>query len=153
MKPIERMLLLVDEGEAAERARDEALTLARQLGATLRLVHVLPAWTPPIADVPLADAVSQLEFDEAARGRAQSLLGSARSHAEAAGVACEIALIEGADPVPALCAQVHEAGCQLMVAGTGSKSLIWSLLGGDPVPGLIRRSTVPVLVCGPSDQP
>jgi nucleotide-binding universal stress UspA family protein len=116
-------------------------------------VHVLPLWTPPIADVPLGDAIGQAEFDTAARHRAQTLLQAATERARSAGLNATSQLLDGAQPVQALCDHLAGSACQLLVVGTDSRSLVWSLLGGDPVPGLIRHACVPVLVCGPRGRP
>ncbi len=143
------LLVLVDEGPASQRAIDEALRLAQRLQAGLLFVHVLPQWNAPIADVPIADAVSQQAFDDCARGKGRGLLEGACAVAVAAAVPARSLLASGPEPVQAVCELAQQEGCELIVVGTGSANAVWRLLGGDPVPGLISRAPVPVLVCRP----
>lgn len=142
-----RLLVLLDDGSAAQRAVDAALHWAGRLHAELLFVHVLPQWQAPIADVPIGDAVSQQSFDACARQQGQALLDEACARAQAVGLGRHSLLLAGGDAVQLVCELALREACELIVVGTGSANAVWRLLGGDPVPGLISRSPVPVLVC------
>lgn len=142
-----RLLVLLDDGGAAQRAVDTALHWAGRLQSELLFVHVLPQWQAPIADVPIGDAVSQTSFDDCARQQGETLLAAACARATAAGLGARPLLLSGADAVQKVCDLAVREACELIVVGTGTANAVWRLLGGDPVPGLISRAPVPVLVC------
>lgn len=143
------LLVLVDDGAAAQLAIATALGWAPRLGCELLFVHVQPQWNAPIADVPIADAVSQQAFDDCAQRQGEALLQAALQRAQAAGLPARSLMLTGSEPVQPLCEIAQREGCEAIVVGTASANAIWRLLGGDPVPGLISRAPVPVLVCRP----
>jgi len=143
------LLLLLSEGAAGVAARAQALLLARELDAPLIGVYLLPTWTAPIADVPLADAVTQQAFQASARAQAEVLMRTAGAEASAAGVNWQPLIHPAAQAVPTLCELAVQRRCRFLIVGTDSHNAVWRLLGGDPVPGLISHAPVPVLVCKP----
>ena len=143
------LLVLVDDGAAAQQAIATSLAWAPRLGSALLFVHVQPQWNAPIADVPIGDAVSQQAFDDCAQRQGLALLEAASDRAQAAGLRARSLLLAGSEPVQPLCEIAQREGCAAIVVGTASSNAVWRLLGGDPVPGLISRAPVPVLVCRP----
>lgn len=143
------LLLWITDGAAGTAATAQALDLARALDAELHGAYLLPVWTAPIADVPLADAVSQQAFDASARAQGEALLADAAAQARAAGVRWRPHLLPGQYPVSTVGELARTLACRCIVVGTDSHNAVWRLLGGDPVPGLISHAPVPVLVCKP----
>lgn len=140
-----RILVGVDGSAASQRGLAEAVRLARQGGAELRIVHVLGelALMAGVPEAAYLDAV----LAEARRGGEQ-VVAKARAAAEAAGVAAEAELVEtvGRSIGDVLANEVVRWRADLVVLGThGRRGLRRMVLGSD-AESVVRTSPVPVLL-------
>jgi nucleotide-binding universal stress UspA family protein len=144
-----RILVPLDGSDTAERGLTEALGLARSLGASLQLLHVVVDlnW---MVDPMLLTAPADLRAE--LRGFGQALLAKAAGRCEAAGVVAQTRLREaaGASPGQAIVDEVGTSGCDAIVMGThGRKGAARLLLGSDAA-WVAHASPVPVLLVRPN---
>jgi len=136
---VNRILVAVDDGEAALNATDAAIRLAGQLGATLAFLNVIPdALTPP----------SELGFIhphtmEQRHERAQALLRLRRDRAS--DVPSDQILRSGivADQIVAA---AKEWNADLIVVGNHARPLVERLLLSNTTKAVLHRAPCPVLV-------
>lgn len=143
----QRIVAGVDGSAQAEHALRQAVSLAKSLGAALRIVHVVDmSWLQVAPELGLDVA----PIARARRAEGERVLAAATQSARAEGVGAEGRLIETATPVqqPAA-ALVEEAAswpADLVVLGARGRSGVERLLLGSMADGVARRSTVPVLL-------
>ncbi len=141
-----RILVAVDGSDTSGRALHEAIGLARDQRAGLRIVYAIDAVnvnagaefsTPPDMEAWWAEA-----------GR--EILDQARKQAEEAGVGAETRLIEidklGLGIPGAIIEEAKTWPADLVVAGTHGRTGLGHLLMGSVAEGIVRGSPVPVLL-------
>jgi nucleotide-binding universal stress UspA family protein len=142
MTTIQRIVVATDFSDLADTVVDQALDLAKQLGASLTLVH---AYEIPIYGFPDGVLVAPADLASRLGTAAQTQLdGLALRHAER-GVPLKTVLRMGAawDEINAV---AEETGADLIVVGThGRRGLARALLGST-AERVIRTATRPVFV-------
>lgn len=140
-----RILVPVDGSPTSRRGMEEAVNLAKTLGAAVRLVHIVDE-TPLTLNPETASATGSLMEQFAANGR--QVLAEAEAAAKAAGIPVSTSMHENiagrvADRV------LEEAAswpADLVVMGThGRRGLSHAVLGSD-AEAVVRSATVPVLL-------
>lgn len=141
-----RILVAVDGSHTAERALQEAIKLAVNLRAQLRIVHVVDIVSLTLRlEVPNPTAI----WDAIIKG-GQAILYKAGAVANEAGVAVETGLIEidtldhRIPEMIAADADVWRA--DLIVIGTHGRRGLSHLLLGSVAEGMVRVATKPVLL-------
>jgi nucleotide-binding universal stress UspA family protein len=140
-----RILVAVDGSEIAGGALAEAVGLARDAGATLRIVHVIeePA-------INLEPGFDYNHFHRTLRSDGEELLAAAQAAASEAGRNVETGLIDtppfGARPSDAIVAEAARWRADLIVVGTHGRRGLHRLLLGSVAEGVARASNVPVLL-------
>ena len=136
------ILIPTDGSSCSKRATQEALALARQIGAQVTFAYVLERELPALLLGPetlpyYAELVHDLE--EAGR----KALVEAASMADEAGVVHQETLVEG-HPVETILqlSQQHD----LVVMGSHGRGVLDQLLLGSVAAGVLHRSQKPVLV-------
>lgn len=138
----QRILVAVDDSDGARRALREALALAKDQQARLRLVHVM--------EIPYPYDGASVDFEalaDARRGPGQALLDEAVALVRREGLEPEVALI-GSDGGPvgdAIVAEARRWPADLIVLGAHDRGLLDRLLGS-VAEGVIGESPVPVLL-------
>jgi len=142
-----RILAGVDGSAQAAHALRHAASLAKALGAELRIVHVVDMGVLPLAPE-LALDVERIV--KARRAEGEKLLAEAVEQARTAGVTALARLVETGMPAqPVAAALVAEAAAwpaDLMVLGARGRGGLERLLLGSVADGVARRSSVPVLL-------
>jgi nucleotide-binding universal stress UspA family protein len=138
-----RILVAVDHGVPALRATDAAIRLARQIGATIAFVNVIPSSlvTPNELGFIEPHTIEQLHQ------RAQALLRNLRDRAQNVpsdeilrdGIVCEEIL-----------AAAKEWSADLIVVGNHARSLLERLLLSNTSKGVLHQAPCPVLVVNTS---
>jgi nucleotide-binding universal stress UspA family protein len=140
-----RILVPLDGSDAAERGLTEALALARSVGASLQLLHVVMDWRWMV-DPMLITAPADLRGD--IRRFGEDLLAKAAKRCEAAGVVAQTRLREalGSHVGHVIVDEVTTSACDAIVMGThGRKGAARLLLGSDAA-WVAHASPVPVLL-------
>ncbi len=138
----QRILVGVDDSDAARRALREAIVLAKDQQARLRLVHV--------GEMPYPYDGASIDFEalaDAQRGPGQALLDEAAALARHEGLEPEIALIgnDGGQVGDAIVAEARRWPADLLVLGAHDRGLLDRLLVS-VAEGVIGESPVPVLL-------
>jgi nucleotide-binding universal stress UspA family protein len=112
----DRILLPTDGSAASETATDHALWLAGQADATLSAVSVVDSRVYRSADTD-----QQSEISETLERDATEAVEAVADHAEAAGVACETAVLDGV-PDTEILRYADEVDADLLVMGTHGRT-------------------------------
>ena len=141
----QRILVPVDGSDTARRGLDEAIALAKDLGAGIRLIHVvnkLPAVSPALTGPAVQALIDQL------RSSGESILHDSRVTVRAAGVAVDSRLIEalGAEAGEPIIAEAASWPADLIVCGTHGRRGLYRMLMGSDAEYILRHTGVPVLL-------
>lgn len=146
MASIKHILAAVDFNETSEHALDQALSLAKDTGAKVTVIHVYGLPIYRFADseyVPTADEAVRVAT--AAQKGLDALVARHRDR----GVPMETVVNAGAVEEE-LCAEATRVGADLIVIGTHGRGAIGRAILGSVAQNLIRTAPVPVLtVRGP----
>jgi len=141
-----RILVTVDGSHTAELALQKAIMLAKELGAQLRIVHVVD-----VININLyAEIPNPSEVSDAMIRIGQEILRKAEAVAREAGIQAETKLIEIdslGQRIPEAIANNAEAWpAELIVIGTHGRRGLSHLFLGSVAEGVVRVATKPVLL-------
>ena len=137
-----RILVGVDGSEPAQRAARRAFDLARRLGESVTLVHVLPP--PPVFSEP-AVVLDIAELERRVYEAGKTVLDKLAAEGRAAGVQVETQLLSGpAAEVLAEAAQAQDV--DFVAAGSRGRTLVGSMLLGGTSHRLVHICKKPVLI-------
>jgi len=140
-----RILAPVDGSGPSGRGLNEAIQLAKEQNATLRLLHVINDF--PIM-VEMSDSINFEAVREGLRQSGLALLERASKQAGSEGVKVETHLVDqrSGRAADAIVEDARSHGCDLIVIGThGRRGMSRMLLGSD-AERVLRQSSVPVLL-------
>ena len=140
-----RILVPIDGSPTAQRGLSEALTLAKQLGSSVVLLHVVDSY--PMM-VEMATSTTWDRITEGLRQVGRTVLEAAHAAATRQGVPCESVLedVAAARVADVIVDQAKSRRCELIVMGThGRRGAGRALLGSD-AELVLRLSPVPVLL-------
>lgn len=143
------ILVATDGSELAGKGEDQALALAKALGAKVVFVSVtelLPSYGIVVAAEWASSPVAFQEYSEAVVKAAADLLAKSKAKAEAAGVEAETVHIENQSPAQGVVKAAQEKGCDLIVIASHGRRGVNKLLLGSQAAEVLSYSTVPVLV-------
>jgi len=142
----QRILIAVDGSDLSNHALQEAIALAQNLHAALRIVHVVDEvtlnWEGEYADM---SAVQ-----ESFRESGQRILEKAQNIAREAGMEHEAKLLEiqtfGHRISDLIVEEAKDWPADLIVVGTHGRRGLHDVLLGSVSDGVVRRASVPVLL-------
>ena len=142
-----RILVAIDGSPTSEIALREAITLAKDQAATLRLVHVVDLG-PAYMNV---ETASQLdEYELALRAAGEQVLAKALASARAAGLDTESKLVAiitiNERASDAIAAEAQRWPADLIVIGTHGRRGFRHLMLGSVAEGVVRVANQPVLL-------
>jgi len=142
----QRILVAVDGSPTSKRALAEACHLASDQHAQLRIVHVIDdPYSYYAGDGFSPDTIATVE--NAWRQSGQKILDSAADLARQNGVQPETALLERGDRTSVVIVDdAKQWQADLLVLGTHGRHGLGELLLGSVAEGVVRTSTVPVLL-------
>lgn len=148
----QRILVAVDGSDVSDRALDEALKLAKEQQAQVRIVHVVDTMPPMTGEgVVYFDAYRQSALEA---GR--QVLDTAIARARQAGVEAEPMLVEtrAQHPSRSIVEEARRWPADLIVIGTHGRTGLSHLLLGSVAEGVVRHALIPVLIVrGPTPMP
>ena len=143
-----QILVPVDGSDTSNRALDEAIKLAKEQQAALRLIHVLDETTIYMmveTPYPIADYIKMI------RDVGQKVLSTCATTAVEAGIQVDTKLVVIERLTQRICDAVNEEAkrwpADLIVIGTHGRRGFNHLLLGSVAEGVIRLATNPVLIC------
>lgn len=140
-----RIVVAVDDSDPSRRAVEFAAHLAAQYDGKLITVHAVD-WVGPVSQLESGLSVTDpTDVVDALRAEGKALLAEASAVAKKAGVTPEERLIEDR-PIDAVLAAVKEAGATVLIIGTHGRKGLQRLVLGSVAEGILRASTIPVLV-------
>jgi len=140
-----RILVPIDGSDTAARGLAEAITLARDLKATLRLLNLTSDF---VLMVEMSNVIDYEKFREGLNQVGRRLLAQASELAKAQGVTAETSLhdLRGGRVADAIVEEARQSRCDLIVIGThGRRGASRAMLGSD-AENVVRSSPVPVLL-------
>lgn len=141
-----RILVAVDGSQTAEQALQEAIKLAKEFGAQLRIVHVVDVVNLNLG----VEFPNPVEILDAMTKSGQEILRKAEAVARAAGIVVETKLIEIdtlGHRIPEMIAADAEAWpADLVVICTHGRRGLSHLFLGSVAEGVVRVATKPVLL-------
>ena len=141
----QRILVPIDGSDTAARGLAEAIALARELKATLRLLNLTSDFA---LMVEMSSAIDFEKYREGLNQFGHQLLAKASEQAKAQGVPCETAMhdLRGNRVADAIVEEARKSRCELIVIGThGRRGVSRAVLGSD-AENVMRSSPVPVLL-------
>lgn len=146
------ILCAIDGSTTSNAGLQEAIHLAKDLNATLRLIHVVDMYVPMI--------ISSMEFspdfsDDVARENGKKLLHNAITVVEQEGVTCDSRMIESkGKPVSGYIVDyAAEWPADLIVLGTHGLKGIYRLVMGSDAENVVRYCNTPVLLVKEPNSP
>ena len=142
-----RILVAVDGSLNSAHALKHAVSLAKGLSASLRIIHVVDMGLLPYGPELSIDIDALINARYAA---AEKALAAARDSVQEPGLDVETRLLDTATPTQHVAAAIAEAAANwpadLVVLGTHGRRGMERWLLGSVAEGVARRSTVPVLL-------
>ena len=141
-----RILVAVDGSSTADQALQEAIKLAQELQAQLRIVHAVDLINTYLG----AEFVDPSEIFDAVTKSGQEILRKAEAVAKSAGIAVEARLLTidtiGQRIPEKIAADAEAWPADLIVICTHGRSGLSRLLMGSVAEGVVRVATKPVLL-------
>lgn len=140
-----QILVPVDGSATSKLGLVEAIRLANQLQAKLRLLHVVDEY---IADTTFGTASFYKEWVQALREGGKQTLSELAAFARERGVEPEVSLVEtvGKRAADAIIEQAKEWPADLIVLGTHGRRGMRRLVMGSDAEFVVRSAEVPVLL-------
>lgn len=148
-----RILVVLEDGEAAGEAQTRALDLARELAAELLFVHVMPPSIFPVVDAAGFAGPADATLDEEVKAQSRRLLAQAGIAAAKAGLRATTMSLPAGTAAKDLARLAVERACELIVVAHRGRNAVMRLLTGSLVPGVITAAATPVLVCREPERP
>lgn len=140
-----KILVPTDGSVTANTGLREAIKLAKELGAHIRIVHVVDEM--PVVSTQVYGAVLD-QFIAQAREAGKAIVADARAMVDEAGVPVDVKLIEalGGRSGEYVVQAAKDWGAELIVCGTHGRRGIRRIVMGSDAEFVVRRSPVPILL-------
>jgi nucleotide-binding universal stress UspA family protein len=139
------ILIPTDGSELAGKAVQHGITLARQIGARVTALTVLPPFHVLTVDPQMIED-TPARYKERMQAHGDTTLAAVAQAAEAAGVVCEVLRVEHEHPYQAIIDTATAKGCDLIVMASHGRRGVAALLLGSETVKVLTHSKIPVLV-------
>ncbi len=142
------ILLPTDGSKLSNRAVDRGIALAKDLGARITSIHVVPELrmiTDESFVMPMGVEL-QRRYDREAKARAQKMLDAVGQKAQALGIQHAELVVTGELPYEAIIEAAKKQKCDLIMMASHGRRGISGLLLGSETAKVLTHSKVPVLV-------
>lgn len=145
------ILVPTDGSTLSDNAVEKAIKLAKDLGAKITAIHIMPDAAAYVSEryniLPVLAAPVKNKYKKEAAALSKEILQQIDAEATAAGVECaQVSVISGS-PYEAIIKQATKSKCDLiMMASHGRRGLQGMLLGSE-TQKVLTHSRIPVLVC------
>lgn len=141
------VLVPTDGSDLSNDAITKAVQFAKETGARITVLHVMPEYIPPaFAEFPAAGQASFAEFMKATEETGKSILGAAQKSADVASVNCETISIRHTQPYRAIIDVARDKGCDLIFMSSHGRRGLSALVLGSETNKVLTHSSIPVLV-------
>jgi len=141
----QKILVPIDGSKTAARGLDEAIKLAKSLGSSVRLIHVV---NELMIVATYEGTVYSGELIEALRESGKKILAQAQNRVSAAGVNVQSELLEahGGHAGTVIVQDASQSRADLIVLGTHGRRGLSRLVMGSDAEQVVRQAAVPVLL-------
>lgn len=143
------ILVPTDGSRLSAKAVKAAATLAKQFGARLTGLYVIPPYVPPMygeAAIYVPE-ISPKRYKELSEKEAAKALEVVEREAKSAAVACKTAWVTDDQPWEGIVKAARSKKCDLIVMASHGRRGLSGLLLGSETTKVLTHSKVPVLVC------
>ncbi|WP_332671255.1 universal stress protein [Aromatoleum sp.] len=141
------ILVPTDGSPLSEGTVSRAVSFAKDAGARITFFYAQPDFPMPIyGEGALIDPTTPEQFSKSAEAEARKILNSAKSEADAAGVAADTDTVVNEVPYEAVIDAAERHGCDLIFMASHGRRGIAGLLLGSETQKVLTHSKVPVLV-------
>lgn len=141
------ILVPTDGSPLSEGTVSRAISFAKDAGARITFFYAQPDFPMPIyGEGALIDPTTPEQFSKSAEAEARKILSSAKSEADAAGVAADTDTVVNEVPYEAVIDAAERHGCDLIFMSSHGRRGIAGLLLGSETQKVLTHSKVPVLV-------
>lgn len=139
------ILLPTDGSPLSESAIRQCLQFAKEIGAKITSVHVIPDFDRYNYSAELV-ATTREHYEADFAAHANQYLDKVMRDAHEIGVPCETALLRNDHPYEAIISAAQQNGCDLIAMATHGKRGLKGLLVGSETQKVLTHSQTPVLV-------
>jgi nucleotide-binding universal stress UspA family protein len=139
------ILIPTDGSELAEKAVQHGIDLAKQLGAKVTALTVLPPFHMLTTDTRMIED-TPAQYKARMQQHAEQTLGTIAHAAAAAGVGCELVHVEHEHPYRAIIDTAAAKPCDLIVMASHGRRGIAAIVLGSETVKVLTHSKIPVLV-------
>jgi nucleotide-binding universal stress UspA family protein len=141
---IRKILVPTDFSDSARYALDYAISLSKEFGAEVTLVHVVEpmavGYTSDLFPVPMAEVFQEIS------GYARKALAGLAAAVTEEGAAVRESLLQG-KPAHEIVAAAREGSFDMIVMGTHGRGVLDHALFGSTTERVVRQAPCPVLTC------
>jgi nucleotide-binding universal stress UspA family protein len=139
------ILLPTDGSKFSEAAIRKGVEFAKSAGAKVTGFHVTPQFHVFTYRTEMLEDTRE-EFARDSRAHAEKYLAVIQKAAKDAGVACEVAYVNGDHPHEAIIKAAQERGCDLIMMASHGRKGVQGMLLGSETQKVLTHSQIPVLV-------
>jgi nucleotide-binding universal stress UspA family protein len=139
------ILIPIDGSSLANSGLEQALALARELGASVTVLTVTSPFEMPAMETVQLEGVRGV-YENQTRELAASYLSEAAGKASTAGVACVTEMRESESPYQVIVDVAMTRNCDLIAMSSHGRGGMAALLLGSQTQKVLAHSTLPVLV-------
>lgn len=139
------VLLPTDGSELSERATLAGVSFAKELGASVVALTVMPEFHTVSLDTEMLED-TETEFIAQSERRAAKALAFVTDAAQSAGVPCTTVTDRSDDPYEVILRTAKERSCDLIIMASHGRRGLSGLLLGSETQKVLTHSDIPVLV-------
>lgn len=139
------LLVPTDGSPASERALQNAVQLAKEMGASITGFHAVPEFHVFTLQTEMVEDTRD-KYVEDAKAHATRYLDDISKAASVAGVACDTLYTVSDNPYQAILEAAREKGCDLIAMASHGRKGVKALLLGSETQKVLVHSQIPVLV-------
>lgn len=139
------ILLPTDGSSCAETALRASLAFARDAGARVTCLHVLPQFHVFSTDSAMLEDTRE-EFARDGERHATAILARVETMARELGVPCTLMRMVSDDPFEAIIEAAQTSGCDLIAMASHGRRGLKGMLLGSETQKVLTHSSIPVLV-------
>jgi len=139
------ILIATDGSELAGKAVHHGIVLAKELGARITAVTVTLPFHIFTLDPQVVEETAT-KYKKRIQERGAKTLGTVASAAKAAGVTCDIVVVEHEHPYQAIIDTAKAKGCDLITMASHGRRGVSAIVLGSETVKVLTHSKIPVLV-------
>lgn len=143
-----KILLPIDGSDISAQTANSGISFARQIGAEIVVLNVTQPFSTLVGfdGVAASYAISDTDYEEAARKEAEEYLQPVMDRADTAGVKASSSIVSNYNVADGIVEAAKEHGCDLIYIATHGRSGLSRLLLGSVTTKVIQLAPVSVLV-------